>query len=153
MTRRVPNSGNLSRLRQFSHTLIFKVLISVLAMGFIGIFAIGLYFYVQDSRTIDRFLSGEIFQHTARVYARPFHIYSGQRLRPESIVARLQRAGYEPSGARSAENGFYEASGSRVTIQPSLGENTRLEFDRAGISRIVKSKSGEVSDAYLPEEL
>jgi len=159
MSRRTPNiqrttaPGRFSRLRQFSHTFLFKVLISVMAMGFIGLSSFVLYYYAQDSRTIDRFLSGEIFQHTARVYARPYHIYSGQRLKADAIVARLQRAGYEPTGAKTAENGFYEIASNKVTIRPSSGESTRLDFDRNGLTRIVKSKSGEVSDAYLPEEL
>ncbi len=159
MSRQIPNSkrtsssGLFARLRQFSHTFLFKVLVSVIAMGLIGLSSFVLYFYVQDSRTIDRFLSGEIFQHTARVYARPYHIYSGQRLRPDAVIARLQRAGYEPNGAKSADNGFYDMSGNKLTIRPSSGETTRLDFDKTGLAAIVKSKSGEVSDAYLPEEL
>jgi hypothetical protein len=32
------------------------------------------------------------------------------------VVARLQRAGYEPSGAKSAENGFYKIDSNKLTV-------------------------------------
>src|SRR6185369_11735906 len=88
-----------------------------------------------------------------RVYARPYHLYPGQKLRPESVVARLQRAGYEPSGTKTAENGFYQMATNKITLEPSVGEPIRLEFDKTTLTRIVKSKGGEVEDAWLPPEL
>ena len=116
-------------------------------MGFV------IYHYEQDSRTIDRFLGGAVFQQTARVYARPYHLYPGQKLKPESVVARLQRAGYEPSGAKSAENGFYQMATNKITLEPSVGDPVKLEFDKGTLTRIVKSKGGEVAEAWLPPEL
>jgi len=110
-------------------------------MGFV------IYHYEQDSRTIDRFLGGAVFQQTARVYARPYHLYPGQKLKPESVVARLQRAGYEPSGAKSAEIGFYQMATNKITLEPSVGDPVKLEFDKGTLTRIVKSKGGEVEDA------
>src|SRR4029078_10833702 len=114
-------SGDFQELKRFSHSIVFKVLVLLFIAGCITASGFFVYFYEQDSRVIDRFLGGELFQHTASLYARPYHIYPGQKLRPESVVTRLQRAGYEPSGAKSAENGFYEVSPNKLLIQPSVG--------------------------------
>lgn len=151
--KRTPKSRKLELLRRFSDSLIFKIVLSVFVLAMIGASGVVVYYYDQDSKTIDRFLSGEIFQHTARLYARPYHIYPGQVLRPDAVVARLQKAGYEPAGAKTAENGFYESAPNQVTVLPSLGESMKMEFDKGTLTNIRKSKSGEVQEAYLPAEL
>jgi penicillin-binding protein 1B len=140
-------------LKRVARTMVFKVVVLLFVAGFIAATGFVIYRYEQDSRTIDRFLGGELFQHTARLFARPYHIYPGQKLRPENVVARLQRAGYEPSGAKSAENGFYQVATNKITLEPSTGEPVRLEFDKGVLTRIVKSKSGEAEEAWLPPEL
>jgi penicillin-binding protein 1B len=140
-------------LKRWARTTTFKIVVLLFVAGFIGITGFVIYHYEQDSRTIDRFLGGAVFQQTARVYARPYHLYPGQKLRPESVVARLQRAGYEPSGAKTAENGFYQIATNKITLEPSVGEPVRLEFDKTSLTRIVKSKGGEVDEAWLPPEL
>jgi penicillin-binding protein 1B len=143
----------LPLLKRWARTTTFKILVLLFVAGFIGITGFVIYHYEQDSRTIDRFLGGAVFQQTARVYARPYHLYPGQKLKPESVVARLQRAGYEPSGAKTAENGFYQLATNKITLEPSVGDGVRLEFDKTSLTRIVKSKGGEVQDAWLPPEL
>jgi penicillin-binding protein 1B len=143
----------LPLLKRWARTTTFKILVLLFVAGFIGITGFVIYHYEQDSRTIDRFLGGAVFQQTARVYARPYHLYPGQKLKPESVVARLQRAGYEPSGAKTAENGFYQLATNKITLEPSVGDGVRLEFDKTSLTRIVKSKGGEVNDAWLPPEL
>ena len=40
-----------------------------------------------------------------------------------------------------------------MTMEPSVGEPVRLEFDKTTLTRIVKSKGGEVDEAWLPPEL
>jgi penicillin-binding protein 1B len=147
------NFRGLPLLKRWAHTTTFKILLLLFVAGFIGIMGFVIYHYEQDSRTIDRFLGGAVFQQTARVYARPYHLYPGQKLKPESVVARLQRAGYEPSGAKSAENGFYQLATNKITLEPAVGDPVKLEFDKGTLTRIVKSKGGEVADAWLPPEL
>src|SRR6185295_1026719 len=152
-SRRSSIGGAFQLLKRWSGTAVFKVFVLLLVVGAIGLSGFVLYYYEADSKTIDRFLGGEPFQHTARLYARPYHIYPGQKLRPEGVVARLQRAGYEPAGAKNAENGFYDVAPNKISIEPSVGEPVRLEFDKGSLTRIVRSKSGEVEEAWLPPEL
>jgi len=151
--RKSSTSRVFSVLKRLVHTTVFKIFVLLFVAGFIGAVGFVIYHYEKDSRAIDRFLAGEVFQHTARIYARPYHIFPGQQLKPESVVARLQRAGYEPGGAKSAENGFYQVSSGKITVEPSVGEPVRLEFDKGYLTRIVKTKSGEVEEAWLPPEL
>ncbi len=102
---------------------------------------------------IDRRLSGEIFQRTARLYASPFQIYTGQKLAPDAVVARLQRAGYEPEGSNHPGAGTYALSPARVTFTPTVGAPMRLSFKDGYVTGIVKKGGGEVAQAELPAEL
>lgn len=102
---------------------------------------------------IDRRLSGEIFQRTARLYATPFPIYPGQRLSADAVVARLQRAGYEPEGSNHSGEGTYALTRGRVTITPLVGEPMQLTFQGGNLNGIVKKGLGELAEAALPAEL
>src|SRR5215831_12940430 len=100
MAERKPQKSKPSTKEKFSNFFrspLFKVLLSIFLFFFIGTSAIFLYYYNYYSRIIDRKLSGEVFKNTAQIYAAPFRIYSGQKLTPEEVVVRLQRAGYETS--------------------------------------------------------
>ena len=141
----------LPTLKLWTHTTTFKILLLLVVAGFIGVTGFVIYHYEQDSRTIDRFLGGAVFQQTARVYARPYHLYPGQKLRPESVVARLQRAGYEPSGTKTAENGFYQMATNKITLEPSVGEPIRLEFDKTTLTMMDTDKDGRVRAPELLE--
>lgn len=151
-----PTSNKMGKMGWIKGRLrgpVFKIFLSLCLVGVIGFTAVFIYFYERDSKMIDRRLNGEIFQHTARLYARPYHIYPGQKLRQDAVVSRLQRAGYEPVGAKSTESGFYDVTPGRVTVTPSSGESMKLDFDKSVLTRIVKSKSGEMEEAWLPAEL
>src|SRR5256885_5726168 len=95
MAERKPQSIRKARLSNFFRSPLFKVLLSIFLFFFIGPSAIVLYYYNYYSKIIDRKLSGEIFKNTAQIYAAPFRVYPGQKLSPEDVVLRLQRAGFD----------------------------------------------------------
>lgn len=132
---------------------VVKVLLSVFLFVFIIFSGVSLYYYQYYSRMIDRRLSGEVFQRTARLYATPFQIYPGQKLTADAVVARLQRAGYEPEGSNHPGEGTYALSPGRVTLTPIVGESMQLSFQGGYLTRIVKKSQGELADAALPAEL
>src|SRR5215471_390259 len=74
---------------------LFKVILSIFLLFFIGASAVVTYYYHYYSKIIDRRLSGEIFKNTAQIYAAPFRIYEGQKLTPNDVIVRLQRAGFD----------------------------------------------------------
>ena len=135
---------------------VFKVLLSIFLFIFIVFSGVTLYYYQYYSRMIDRRLSGEVFQRTARLYATPFQIYAGQKVTTDAVVARLQRAGYEPAGSNHPGEGTYALSRGRVTITPLVGgaaEALQLSFQGGYLNGIVKKGKGELAEAALPAEL
>src|SRR5437867_3132834 len=139
--------------RAWFRTPVFKIVVSLFLFVLIGTSAVFLNYYAYYSRMIDRKLSGEVFKNTARVYAVPFHIYPGQKLSTDAVIARLQRAGFEPASAPNGDDGVYELANNRVTIRPTAGEALRLDFEKGVLTRILKPKLGEVDEAWLPAEL
>ncbi|MBI4472500.1 MAG: transglycosylase domain-containing protein [Acidobacteria bacterium] len=132
---------------------IFKLVLAVSIFFFIGTSATVLYFYNYYSRIIDRRLSGEVFKNTAKIYAAPYRIYPGQKVTLEQIVARLQRAGFEEQDKAPSDDGYYEIAGNKLTINPSVGDAMRIEFQKNSLSRIVKLKGNQVEESWLPAEL
>ena len=141
-------------LKAWIRTPLFKILVTVFLFGLIATSATGLYFYVQFSRMIDRKLNGEVFKNTAKIYAAPYRIYPGQRLTPDNVVARLQRAGFETADKGANADGVYTLANNRLTIKPNSGDLLRLDFGKNSIARIVKPGASEdLSEALLPPEL
>jgi len=148
-----PKTSNKQKFSNFFRSPLFKVLLSILIFFFIGTSAVVVYYYSHYSKVIDRRLSGEVFKKTAQIYAAPFRIYEGQRLMPEDVMLRLQRAGFEPGKGATSDDGFYEIDGNKIKITPMAGDPLQLEFGRSTLSKIVRPGSGQTPEAWLPAEL
>lgn len=131
---------------------LFKVVLALFLFISIGASATLVYYYNYYSRIIDRKLSGEVFKNTAQIYAAPYRIHAGQKLTPEDVVFRLQRAGFESAEKGGSDDGDYEVSGNKVAIRPKSGDTMRLEFGKTSLAKIVKP-GGEAYEAWLPPEL
>src|SRR5262249_33091026 len=88
-----------------------------------------------------------------QIFAAPYRIHPGQKLTSDDVVARLQRAGFDPTDKGGSDAGSYEVAGSRITIRPKVGDPLRLDFQKASLARIVKVGTGETDEAWLPAEL
>jgi penicillin-binding protein 1B len=154
MAERKPDrTRSTKKVSSFFRSPLFKVLLSIFLFFFIGVSALVLYYYNYYSKVIDRKLSGEIFKNTAQIYAAPYRIYPGQKLSPDEVVVRLQRANFDNSEKSGTEDGSYEVSSNRISIKPKVGDAMRLEFTKATLTKIVKPGVGETSEAWLPAEL
>src|SRR5438874_7194129 len=114
MAERRPQKAQKSKPARFSNFFrspLFKILLSIFLFFFIGTSALVLYYYNYYSRIIDRKLSGEIFKNTAQIYAAPFRIYPNQKLGPDEVVTRLQRAGFDSGDKSGSDDGAYELNG------------------------------------------
>src|SRR5437867_3934270 len=140
-------NGKKAKFSYFIRSPLFKVLLSIFLFFFIGASALVLYYYNYYSKIIDRKLSGDIFKNTAQIYAAPYRIYPGQKLAPDEVVVRLQRAGFDTPD-KTSEDGAYEVSGSKITIKPKIGDTMRLEFTKNSLVKIVKPAGGETSEAW-----
>jgi penicillin-binding protein 1B len=92
---------------------------------------------------IDLRLSGHIQQTTARIYAAPMRIYTGEALTVADMANHLQRAGYSELDV-SGTPGRYVLHGNEIEIRPSsesfFGPKNRLVLDFSG-SEILKIRS------------
>jgi penicillin-binding protein 1B len=132
---------------------VFKILLAGFLICFIFVSGITLHYYLYYSKMIERRLSGDPFERTAQLYATPYHIYPGQKLRADAVISRLQRAGFEPTGSGHADQGTYELTKQRLTIKPNVGDVMQLRFTGDYLTTVVRGKSAEQQDAYLPPEL
>src|SRR5215510_6615458 len=104
-----------------------------------------LFLYVHYSRIIDQRLGGEVFQRTARIYAAPFPVYTGQSITLGSVTARLWRAGFKVKDSFPSDAGFFQVSGSRLTVIPKTGNSFAIEFRAGHIARIVDANRGDIA--------
>jgi penicillin-binding protein 1B len=113
---------------------------------------IGTYYWISYGRMIDLRLSGHIQQTTARIYAAPMRIYTGEALTVADMANHLQRAGYSELDV-SGTPGRYVLHGNEIEIRPSsesyFGGKNRLVVDFSGtaIQKIRSMDNGSAMDS------
>jgi penicillin-binding protein 1B len=101
---------------------------------------------------IDLRISGHIQQTTARIYAAPMRIYTGEALTVADMANHLQRAGYSELDV-SGTPGRYLLHGNEIEIRPSsesfYGAQNRLVVDFSGteIQKIRSMDNGAALDS------
>jgi penicillin-binding protein 1B len=122
------------------------IFLLVVAAGF------GTYYWISYGRMIDLRLSGHIQQTTARIYAAPLRIYTGDPVSEMDMANHLQRAGYSELEV-SGTPGRYVLHGNEMEIRPSVesyfGAKNRLIVDFSGtqIQKIRSMDSGAALDS------
>jgi len=117
--------------------------------------------YLSFSRMIDRKLSGEIFQNTARVYSAPLTLFRGQPIRRSTITDYLVKAHYSEKGKGSGSRlGQYADLKRSLEIIPqeesfygAQDGHVRIEFDEKSVVRIIALPSNNPLDSYEIEPL
>lgn len=124
-------------------TAVFLVLVAA---------SIATYYWISFGRMIDQRLSGHIQQTTARIYAAPMRIYTGEALTVTDLANHLQRAGYSELDV-SGTPGRYVLHGREIEIRPSaesyFGAKNRLVVDFSGtdIQKIRAMDTGAAVDS------
>jgi penicillin-binding protein 1B len=124
-------------------TAVFLVLVAA---------GIATYYWISFGRMIDQRLSGHIQQTTARIYAAPMRIYTGEALTVTDLANHLQRAGYSELDV-SGTPGRYVLHGREIEIRPSaesyFGAKNRLVVDFSGsdIQKIRAMDTGAAVDS------
>ena len=110
---------------------------------------LGTYYWISFGRMIDLRLSGHVLQTTARIYAAPMRIYTGESLTVSGMADHLERAGYSQLDV-SGTPGRYVLHGNEIEIRPSadsyFGPKNRLVVDFSG-SEIQKIRSMDTGAA------
>ncbi len=116
--------------------LVLLVFLLTLTVGVLG------YYYYVFSDRIDRLLRGEIFTHSAGIYAAPQELRVSENTSLDDLIARLKRAGYvEKAQQADSARGRYAVNGASLDVEPSgnaqvdgksLFPNVRITFARGG---------------------
>src|SRR6202040_4097536 len=110
------------------------------------------YYWISYGRMIDLRLSGGVQQTTARIYAAPMKISTGEALTIGALADHLQRAGYSELDV-SGTPGRYILHGNEIEIRPSsesyFGGKNRLMVDFSGkqIQKIRLMDTGAALDS------
>ena len=116
----------------------------------------GVYYWISYGRMIDERLSGHVQQTTARIYAAPMRISTGEALTVSEMANHLQRAGYSELDV-SGTPGRYVLHGNEIEIRPSnesiFGSKNRLvvDFSSTKIQKIRSMDSGASVDSAAVE--
>src|SRR5713226_5535357 len=116
----------------------------------------GTYYWISYGRMIDLRLSGHIQQTTAKIYAAPLRIYTGESLTLAEMANHLQRAGYSELDITGIP-GRYVLHGNEIEIRPSsesyFGAKNRLIVDFSGteIQKIRSLENGAALDSAAVE--
>ena len=110
------------------------------------------YYWVVYGRMIDARLSGHIQETTARIYAAPMRISTGEALTLDDLANHLQRAGYSELDV-SGTPGRYVLHGNEIEIRPSAdslfeGKNKLVvDFKNKEIDKIRAMDTGASLDS------
>jgi penicillin-binding protein 1B len=122
----------------------------------LGAAVVTTYYWISYGRMIDLRLSGHIQQTTARIYAAPMRISSGEKLTVADLANHLQRAGYSELDV-SGTPGRYILHGNEIEIRPSsesyFGAKNRtvVDFNGGAIQKIRSMDSGAALDSVEVE--
>jgi penicillin-binding protein 1B len=114
--------------------------------------AIGTYYWISFGRMIDLRLSGHVQQTTAKIYAAPTRIYTGEALSIRDMADHLQRAGYSELDVPGTP-GRYVLHDNEIEIRPSsesyFGGKNRLivNFSGSQIQKIRAMDTGAALDS------
>ena len=117
-------------------------------MVFTAVFS---YYYVKYEQVIARRFEKPLFASSAKIYARPVSIATGEKADLKAIAADLRHAGYVDKGAQSAM-GSYRLAANSIQVQPGPGsyhspESATISV-RDGRVESIAGASGADLEAY-----
>lgn len=136
----------------------FKVLAALVVIISVAAGAVFIHYYDAYAAIIDRRLSGEIFQMTAKIYAAPHVVYPGQVITRNEVLTRLRRAGFEAVTSAPDEDGVYQviddSDVTHIVVSPHEQADYRLDLGDGRLTQMYELPSGmPMESAQLPPEL
>jgi membrane peptidoglycan carboxypeptidase len=155
MKKRKRKKTNLKRILLSPY---FKVFAALVLIASISAGTVFMHYYNIYATILDRRLSGEVFKHTAKIYAAPYIVYPGQEITSDEVLLRIRRAGLELTESAPFDDGLYqvlgEATKRHLVLSPERGDDFRLEFNEGVLEKIIEVRSGfDLVEAPLPPEL
>jgi penicillin-binding protein 1B len=111
------------------------------------------FYYYQYRHAVDERLQKGFFEETAKIYAAPKELRTGQKLTPQKVAQQLRSAGYSTDGDREVSRmGTYATNDASISIQPGPNsyhseQGATVTFDDGKITKI-SGDGGQALDAY-----
>lgn len=106
--------------RRLGRRLLTPFVLIPLAVVFVVVVGILVYYWSIFSGRIDNLLRGEVFTRSAGIYAAPKQLRVGETISQGELVAHLKRAGYVEKGVQAeTARGRYSVTGETVEVEPS----------------------------------
>ena len=132
-SRRPPAPPRFDKVLRF-----FLIALACFVLVFGSIFA---FYYHKYSVVVDQRLQNPLFAQTAKIYAAPREVRSGQRLTPRQIAADLREAGYTAeSDPQHSQLGTFRLEGDSITVHP--GPSSFHAPDGA----VIRAENGLISE-------
>ena len=115
--------------------------LTALAFFVIGL-SVFLYLWRSYGQLIDSRMSGEIFDHAARIYSAPRIVGVGQKISLAEIEAQLRGFGYSDVNELSSRYGTFDREKNRIEIRPGeesvvgAGQAIRIETEGGEVVRL-----------------
>lgn len=145
---RIPKNAGLVRF--FLHP-VGKTLLALVAFMALSGAVLFVYFYNQYSKMIDERLRGGAYSTTARIFASPSTIATGDATTPSELAATLRHAGYNEN--RTNPVGSYTLKADSIDIFPGADsyfdqEPATVKFTKTRISRIISLRDNTDRPLY-----
>jgi penicillin-binding protein 1B len=129
----------------WASVLLRGVLLTLASVALV-FFAVGCSYYVKYQHIVDERLKSPLFASTAKIYAAPREVRTGQKLTAHLIANELREAGYSPDGAtQTSELGTFSEGVAEITVRP--GPQSYHSQDSAVI-RINDGVVGSIADEH-----
>jgi penicillin-binding protein 1B len=110
------------RKPRLRHPLFYMLLLAAGGMCFAGVlagFTVFSYYYAKYGAIVSARFQEPVFVDTAKIYAAPREVRTGQELPISLIASELREAGYTPDSISPASQlGTFSQSGDSVTVRP-----------------------------------
>ena len=128
---------------------IIRVALIVFVVLAVGVTAFFSYYYIKYDRIIEQRFKGQVFSNSAKIYAIPPTVRTGEKITPHEIAASLRHAGYSEDS--SSPLGSYRLLNGAIEIKPGpqsyhSPEPATIRVQEGRVSTIT-GRSGEL-DAY-----
>ena len=147
---KIPKSGEAKGIRGLPRDPVLRAALVgflILAVSFTVLFS---YFYIKYDRIIERRFRSPVFANSAKIYALPKTVRSGEQIEARQIAAELRRAGYSDKEDQSTLGSFH-LSKDGIEIMPGpesyhSPEPARISIHDGQVDQI--SSNGNDLSAY-----
>ena len=154
--RQMPQLTSKHRIREVALIAVAAFVTLVLLIGGVTFS----FFYYRYKSVVENRLAKPLFTETAKIYAAPLEVRTGQKLTPGSVALSLRQAGYSEEGhGVSSPLGTYSMNGSAITVHPgpqsfhSEESTGTITFANGKVSQLTDDRGQSIGAYELEPEL